>query len=665
MAEGMVRNNSDERGAKLVAGSSQWKDYTVSADLKFDGEYGDMGVIIRSTEEEEGVDAYNGYYVGLRTTDGTLIIGRSDYGWMEARPMPMPGGIHADTWYRLRVTAVGCQIAALAQNLSSMQTAAIAMEDPQCPLAGRIGLRSLATGGAWRDIEVRPAELSDYQEIRNRASFVGQPEFPKREADYNRIFRFSSPSNPVPQYASPATAPARQLVHAADLQSLQPGQDEPVTFRGVVTLTTQGLYVQDSESGVQVSNVRTPSLNVGDAVEVEGRAQPGLYSAKLSNGKVRLLWSGTPMPPVAITALQAASGDYDARFVEIEARLTAVRQVAHDEQELELVDNDQPFRALYVSQSSGSVPRFEVNSRLRIRGVCVLDRQLTRELTPFVMLLRSNDDIQLVSGPPWWTPWHLTVLFVGLIGLALLAQLVYFRIHEWQTRSVTQERERLALEVHDTMAQSFAGVGFQIQGIQRGELRKSQPDLRKIGEQLDVAYQLVRRSHEEASRTIAMLNVLSPELQGDLLGSLAETARKIAGDEIETITTLEGTPFRLNLRIANALSHIGQEAIVNAVSHGNPTVLRIVIRYRPDWVELGIKDNGSGFDCSPEMAGFGIQGMQKRARDIGGVLEISSLPGHGTELWVRAKASLPTIRGRVLMRLRELRYRFGRRNSAS
>jgi Domain of Unknown Function (DUF1080) len=86
IAGGVIRNNSAERGAKLLAGSSDWRNYTLNADIRFDGGGADMGVIIRSNDEKEGVDTYNGYFVGLRNLDGTIVIGRSDYGGWKRAP---------------------------------------------------------------------------------------------------------------------------------------------------------------------------------------------------------------------------------------------------------------------------------------------------------------------------------------------------------------------------------------------------------------------------------------------------------------------------------------------------------------------------------------------------------------------------------------------------
>jgi signal transduction histidine kinase len=170
---------------------------------------------------------------------------------------------------------------------------------------------------------------------------------------------------------------------------------------------------------------------------------------------------------------------------------------------------------------------------------------------------------------------------------------------------------------------------------------------------LSVAYQLVRSCHEEASRTIAMLGSASPRIQQNLLGALAETARKTAGDKIETAAELRGNPTPLNLRLTDALLHIGQEAIANALGHGDPTVLKIILTYDNKNVELAVEDNGSGFDYSPATTGFGILGMQKRARNVASTLYIFSSPGAGTKVCVKASLEKVTLRNRMLALVKE------------
>ena len=100
-----MRNNSDERGAKLMNGSYDWKNYSVEADVQLLGQYGDAGLILRARNEEEGVDAYNGYFAGLRDLDDSVILGRADFGWREYHSVPVKPRVNAQTWYHLKFLA--------------------------------------------------------------------------------------------------------------------------------------------------------------------------------------------------------------------------------------------------------------------------------------------------------------------------------------------------------------------------------------------------------------------------------------------------------------------------------------------------------------------------------------------------------------------------------
>ena len=425
--------HSDDRGAKLLTGSPDWRNYTLTADLRFNSDRGDIGVIFRSQDEQNGVDTYNGYYVGLRSDGGTLIIGRSDYGWVEARPVPLPGGFQALSWYRLRVTGYGCNIAAMVQNLATSQTAWVAFHDRSCVKNGRIGLRSVDVDGAWRNISVEPATEQDYLGMRRHTDSVEQ----------------------------------------------------------AIVLT----------------------------------------------------------------------------------------------------------------------------------------------------------------GPPWWTPWHVGELFLGILASALTLQLGFYRFQQWKADAILQDRQRLAHDIHDTMAQNFAGLGYHIQGIRSGLLRGSLKEPQQVAEQLGIAYQLIRRCHTEASETIQMLGSNSLDTQEELSMTLASAAYRIADSGITVDRKATGTPPTLNLRLADALQHIGREAIANAVTHSGLTKLSIQVQYEPRRVKLIVRDNGRGFACGPEPQGFGLSGMQKRARDVSGTLRITSQPGFGTEVHVEAELHASHWHGALWFRL--------------
>ena len=648
-----IHNNSAERGAKLVTGSMRWTNYTLKVDLRFDGNHGDMGVIVRANDDEEGVDAYRGYYAGLRTTDGTLVIGRADYGWLEARPEVMPGGVSDKVWYRLTVTSYQCRIAAEAQNLTTLETAWVVLEQHPCVRSGKIGLRSLATGGRWRNISITPATLADYERIREHVAHTVQPEFPTREADYNHLLSLIQSKAPQDQVPARPSSPDLPNTQIGDLLDIPKSQQSDVVLRGVVTLTNPALFIQDSTGGVLVKSPAPRGLNVGDVVEVRGRVQADLYSAMIQSNSIRLLWNGTPVPPISVTAAQAASGAYDARFIEIEGRLISDEIASDGSHDLTLTDGIQTFRTISVHRQDELPRKIQVNSYLRVRGICVLGQAYTKDLTPFVVLVPSGEDIQVLADPPWWNPWHETLLFACVLVIVLLIQVVYFRFQRWKADTIAHERNRMAHDIHDTMAQGFAGVGYQIQGIHKIVSSGDLVDRKLVSDQLRLAYQLVRRCHEEASRTIAMLSPASPPLQDNLLNTLAEAARRISGEQIKTVTRIQGTPVPLPLRTANALLHIGREAVVNAAAHAIPTEIAITLEYGKSLVELIVADNGRGFDYTPDKAGFGILGMQKRARDIGGSLEIRSTVGGGTSVRIRADLQNHSIYHRLCRVLRD------------
>lgn len=115
---------------------------------------------------------------------------------------------------------------------------------------------------------------------------------------------------------------------------------------------------------------------------------------------------------------------------------------------------------------------------------------------------------------------------------------------------------------------------------------------------------------------------------------------------------MHGSSTPLNLRTADALLHIGEEAIANAVIHSDPTLLTIILSYKDSTVELAIEDNGKGFDYSPKTTGFGILGMQKRARDVAGTLEILSTRESGTKVCVKATLQQKNLRKRILAKIK-------------
>lgn len=660
LEQGMFRNNSDERGAKLMSGSSEWTDTSFNADVRMDQSTGDVGLMIRSSEEDLGVDAYNGYYVGLRAQEGTLIAGRSNYSWSEVQPVPLHGGIRAGVWYHLHLVMIGCRLAASVMNLSTGETAALILSENPCVPAGRVGLRSLSSGGAWRNLVVAKAANPEFEMIAAQAHGDERPQPLTTEVAYARHFA-NYLSFDLTGHERTDQQPRTTATHLGDLAGLRSDKPQHVVVRGFVTLTEPDLYIEDSTGGALVKRPQGRPVNVGEGVEISGDVHPLLYSAMLDNTALRIVSTGTPAPPLSITPWQAASGAYDARFVEVEGHLTQEPHAENGFQVLDLAEGGETFRALYPEHSGQPLHPLQVNSLLRLRGVCVLGRSYTQDLIPFLLFLRSSDDVQVVQNPPWWTPRHAAFVAFLVLVVGCSVQLAYFRFRQWQRDAIQLERERIAHDIHDTMAQSFAGIGYQIQGLRTSIIRNAAVSRDEIAEQLGSTSELVSRCHADASHTIEMLGAALNEEAGDLLGMLAERTYKLSGGEILVFREEQGNVRPLSIRIHAALFHIGQEAISNAITHGHPNAINFTLRYEDRSATLMIVDDGRGFEAGPEEEGFGILGMRHRAREIGGTVEILSAPGVGTRVGI----TFPLSRHEFIDRLRRFWSGWRKRGEAT
>lgn len=642
---GAIYNRSDERGAKLLTGSPKWKNYQLTSDVQFIGHDGDVGVMVRVQDAERGIDSYNGYYVGLRSSDSALVIGRADYGWMEVQPVALRGGVRLSNWYRLHVVAFDCNIGAEAINLQTGEHTYAALHEKPCVMHGAVGVRSMGTGGAWKNISVIAATQSDWDAIRKNTSNVTGPNFPDREADYShmRVAYFGETYKLAREY--PATVEGspegsgydelteKQLVAVEKLRKNTVPMG-PVTLRGVVTLASP-VYVQDATGGVAVEMKRPIPLNLGDEVQLSGIAINTGLSPRILVDKVRLLWDRTQLAPFSITSTQAASGAFASSLVGIQGTLKSKEMSSDGVVRLYMEDAAQSFVAILRGDlSSQRLNSIEPGSLVRVRGICDFTNA-AQNGGSFAILLRSMDDVEVLSGPPWWSGKRVAQAI--LLGLVLIAigVWIYLRIERWKMRAIWNERERLAHEMHDTLAQSFAGVGFHLQGL-RNTLRSGKAKQEAVMEKLDVACDLVTQTHRDASAGIAALHPEADEGK-DLLVALERCLHgMLEGDDLPISLVREGTPRPLSLPVRDALFRIGREAITNVLRHSNAARITLKLRYEPKLVRLEIQDDGRGFTYDPQNVDFGIRSMQKRAKTIDGIFTVETSPGRGTLLMVQA-----------------------------
>jgi signal transduction histidine kinase len=199
-------------------------------------------------------------------------------------------------------------------------------------------------------------------------------------------------------------------------------------------------------------------------------------------------------------------------------------------------------------------------------------------------------------------------------------------------RAIMSERARVGNEMHDTLAQSFAGVAFQIQAAKNNA---PEEDF-LLKRHLDLALDMVRHSHSEAHRSIVMLRPQSLDVTTSLQEALKQSIERMTeGCVIDVNFEVSGTQFSLPLFVEDALYRVAQESIANALRHGNPTKLLINLEYGARAILLTVIDDGDGFDPSQlDRSGFGLSGMRQRIRALHGILAITSARGKGTSVRV-------------------------------
>ena len=156
---GIFSNSNYGRGDMLIAPHSQGTNYRIAADIRFnllfsETHYGDAGLVIRTTDPEQGVDSYQGYYAGVRPDDQTVVLGRASYEWHQLVTAPLATPVSVGDWYRVTLSAQECKITFTVTPLNGGPSTHIEHNDEHCLTEGVAGLRSFYAQASWRNVEV-------------------------------------------------------------------------------------------------------------------------------------------------------------------------------------------------------------------------------------------------------------------------------------------------------------------------------------------------------------------------------------------------------------------------------------------------------------------------------------------------------------------------------
>jgi signal transduction histidine kinase len=209
---------------------------------------------------------------------------------------------------------------------------------------------------------------------------------------------------------------------------------------------------------------------------------------------------------------------------------------------------------------------------------------------------------------------------------------------------ILQERQRLAHEIHDTLAQGFTSIVMQLEAADLA--LPAEEEAARL--RLQQARETARLSLAESRR---LVQALRPEpFEG---ASLPEALQRVVErwrreNEVEILFSITGDPCPLHPEVEVSLLRLMQEGLANIQRHARARRVTVTLSYMEDQIALDVQDDGVGFDpesvpllANQSREGFGLQAMRERLAQLGGQLVIESAPGQGTTLAIQIPLEAP------------------------
>jgi signal transduction histidine kinase len=215
----------------------------------------------------------------------------------------------------------------------------------------------------------------------------------------------------------------------------------------------------------------------------------------------------------------------------------------------------------------------------------------------------------------------------ALAHQAMLAVQLMRLSQQSRQAAVAAERNRLARDIHDTLAQGFTGVIVQLEAAadatSKGLAKETEEHLRRAGD-------LARESLSEARRSVRALRSQALE-DNSLCQALEDLIRKMTeGTAMRGHFSVQGEPRPLPADWEENLLRVGQEVLTNTLRHAQASEFKAQLLFAPTEIRLELRDNGRGFDPAGRTDGLGLIGIQERVEGLGGQFTVQSGNGKGT-----------------------------------
>lgn len=303
-----------------------------------------------------------------------------------------------------------------------------------------------------------------------------------------------------------------------------------------------------------------------------------------------------------------------------------------------------------VGHCSGLLGRIATGCRLRVRGTCIHEVGKWRPTQPFpqikrlFLVVRDDNDVEILSFLPWWTPRHsfFTILLLLLIVLGILTwNFLLHRLAEQRGKELADEtlaraesefkiyeRTRLAVELHDSVAQNLTSAIVELRVA-----KNTTDDPAAAAGSLDLAMKTISATNEEIRNCIWDLR--SRALEDNDFNQAIRTTLAPHINGIDLVIRFNVPRTLVSDNTAHNILRIIRELSVNALRHGRATRIRIAGAIEDGRLLFSVKDDGCGFDPatapSMEQGHFGLEGIRERVRAFEGTFTLDSRPGGGTK----------------------------------
>jgi PAS domain S-box-containing protein len=581
--------------------------------------------------------------------------------WAAYRDLPLAHGLRA-CWSTPIISSEG----------NVLGTFAMYYREPRSPSLQDLNVLEQVASLAAVSIKHKQAEeclrrsqayLAEAQKLTHTGSWAvnvatGEPSH--SSAEHSHLFGFN------PEHGVPSREELLQRIHPEDLNRVVETYDRAVVERVDVEVDFRSVLPNGTMKCIH--SVGHPVFNVaGDLVEFVGtvmdvserkRAEEELRaSEQVTRGQIEALTQSldvlatAPAPDQFIgqmlgTIRRQLGGQRVELFLFEEASESLVLRLVVEGENLVPIDSQHPFvrdpalwkqnrvvKDLIVAGAPVVIEDIETDPRVPVAVRKYLKSGGTKKSVGVPIL--ASGKVKGVIGvrhgdrPPYRR--EEIELMQALAHQVMLALRLTELADQSRRAAILEERNRMARDIHDTLAQGFTGVIMQLEAAEKA-IERRRPKL--VNEYLRRAGKLARQSLSEARRS---MHALRPEAlkESNFWDALKEMIKSITvGTALHPSFKAQGKVDQLPPVWQENLLHIGQEALANTIKYAHAHKFGTRLVYDPKELRLEFSDDGDGFNPKDRHDGLGLAGMRERVEQMGGELRITSSRGKGTKITV-------------------------------